>query len=138
MLHSIHHLTFVVRDLETTLAHFTGELMIGAVIREPLPARGVLTARFQVGAVWFVLVQPVADGAPVRQLSTRGEGLLVVSFEVRDLDAALSACAERGIATLGDPRDGLSDWRVADLDIRAVPGAMTQLCQPTGTCAPRP
>ena len=124
----IHHLTFVVFDLEQAVARFSGDLGARECVREPLPERGVLTARFLVGGSWFVLVQPVGEGEPANRLRERGEGLLLVSFQVRDLETALAKFESRGVTLLGHPRSGVAGWQVQDLNSSAIPGTTLQLC----------
>ena len=129
----IHHLTFVVRDLENSIPHLQDGLGIESLIREDLPGRGVRTARFRAGDTWIVLVQPIADGEPQRFLLARGEGLFLISYEVPSLDAALAQLSSRGGTCLGAPRAGLAGWRMADIQSAAMPGVVTQLCEDPAT-----
>ena len=75
----IHHVNVLVRDIETA-KHRYRDVFNVKFIDEPLPSRGVLTSRFSLGDSWFVLVQPVAEGEPMRQLRERGEGLISADF----------------------------------------------------------
>lgn len=129
MFDRVHHLTFVVRDLEEAVLRYQRDLGIQSIERESVPHRGVLTARFWVGNLWFVLVQPISRGAPLEHLREHGEGLLLVSFQVQSLDAALAEVAARGLTTRGQHRTGVGGWRVVDLDTPAISGAVTQLCE---------
>jgi methylmalonyl-CoA/ethylmalonyl-CoA epimerase len=131
MITRLHHLTFVVRDLDAAEEQYRNALGIEPLARESLPQRGVVSSRFKVGDVWIALVQPVAEGIPARHLRERGEGLLLVSYEVPDLGQALAACALRGIVPDGPRRTGVADWNIVDLATTATPGAVTQLCQAT-------
>ncbi len=131
MVNRLHHLTFVVRDLQQAESQYRHALGVEPELRESLPQRGVLTSRFRLGEVWIVLVQPVAEGIPARHLREHGEGLLLVSYEVPDLGMALAACAARGIETDGPARTGVAGWNIVDLATRATPGATTQLCAAT-------
>ena len=124
----IHHLTFVVFDLEQAVARFTRDFGARECLREPLPERGVLTARFLVGGSWFVLVQPVGEGTPASRLREQGEGLLLVSFQVRDLETTLAEFESRGVMPLGGSRSGVAGWLVQDLKSSAIPGTTLQLC----------
>ena len=124
----VHHLTFVVRDLEASLARFCRDFAVGAVHKEELSDRGVLTARFLSGELWFVLVQPVSDGIPMQHLREHGEGLLLVSFHTPDLDFALADFAARGVKSRGTRRTGVGNWQVVELESDAVPGSLAQLC----------
>ncbi len=56
----IHHLNFLVRDLAAAITDYE-RLQLGPFIVDPLPARGVRTARAQLGDSWLVLVQPTDE-----------------------------------------------------------------------------
>lgn len=129
MVDRVHHVAFVVRDLEEAVLRYQGALGVQSVQRENLPHRGVLTARFWVGNLWFVLVQPIGSGPPLQHLREHGEGLLLMSFQVQNLESALAEFAARGITTRGPPRMGVDGWRVVDLETHAVAGSVTQLCE---------
>lgn len=129
MPHGIHHLTFVVRDLDASVRRWSS--LLGAP-REvaTLASRDVRTARFDIGSAHIVLVQPVGDqGEPARVLRERGEGLLLVSLGVTDPDAILSELQRRGVEADGAERVGLSGWRVQDLRRDHFDGVPLQLCQ---------
>ena len=131
MLEAVHHINFLVHDIDAARRKFAA--MLGVAMGEvvPLPARGVLTSRCRVGSVWLVLVQPTdAEGIPGQRLAERGEGVFLVSFGVPDLDAAIDAMQRRGTAFTTDvPRTGLDGWRVIDLDLGGEFGVDLQLCQ---------
>ena len=59
--HSIHHLNFIVRDLEAAIPVW--ERILGAPVarRDELTERGVIAARFRLGDTWLVLVQPTRE-----------------------------------------------------------------------------
>jgi hypothetical protein len=84
---SLHHVTWVVADLEAAIAALAP--LAGAVVREPLPQRGVVTARVRFGEAWLVLVQPLGPGAPAERLAHSGEGPMLLSFRVASLETAL-------------------------------------------------
>ena len=128
----IHHLTWVVADLEAALAPFVPWLGPDAIVREALPGRGVLTARVRIGDTWLVFVQPTAPGAPATRLASAGEGLLLVSLGVPSLERALDTLALSGVNPAGASRAGLADWRVVDLDLRLPGGVNVQICEDGG------
>ncbi len=129
MLEGIHHINFLVADLDAAVQRYKDLFDIDAMTIESLPERGVRTARFELSGIWIVLVQPVDDQSePMRHLREQGEGLYLVSFAVDDLDAATEDLAAKGaIDKAAKPREGLQGWRVIDLDPDAVFGALIQL-----------
>ena len=127
----IHHINFVVRDLDAAEARYRALFGFGPAVRESLPGRGVLTARFRAGESWLVLVQPLTDeGEPARHLREHGEGFFLLSLGVEDLDRSVAeVTAEGGRFTSEQPRQGLEDWRVIDLDPADTYGALLQLTE---------
>jgi methylmalonyl-CoA/ethylmalonyl-CoA epimerase len=131
MLEGIHHINFLVADLDAAVLRYKDLFDIDAMTIESLPERGVRTARFELSGVWIVLVQPVDEQSePMRHLREQGEGLYLVSFAVDDLDAATENLAAKGaINKATRSREGLQGWRVIDLEPDAVFGALIQLTQ---------
>jgi methylmalonyl-CoA/ethylmalonyl-CoA epimerase len=131
MLEGVHHINFLVADLESAVERYKDLFDLESVQIEALPKRGVKTARFDLDGVWIVLVQPVDDESePMRHLREHGEGLYLVSFAVQDLDAATEELVAKGaIDKSAISREGLQGWRVVDLDPDAVFGAQLQLTE---------
>jgi methylmalonyl-CoA/ethylmalonyl-CoA epimerase len=113
----IHHLNFVVRDMDEATARFESVLGVAPFEIVDYAARGAHVARTRVGETWLVLVCPYDDESiPGRYLAERGEGFFLASFGVDDLQAHLDRLGHEGIDTT-DPaaRDGILDWQVADI-----------------------
>lgn len=114
MVHSIHHLNFIVADLEAAIPRWEAILGLPVAHRDELPERGVIAARFRVGETWLVLVQPTrADSVPGRFLAERGEGFFLLSFGVDSLEAEVARSGEAAFA--GPTRSGVDGWQVRDL-----------------------
>lgn len=128
MIRKIHHLDFVVRDLDSAVAHWSRLLDREPVAREELPERGVRLARFDVGGTWLILVQPVAESSPVRRfLESEGEGFFHVAFEVDDLEAEAQRLIRQDLAPDSALRKGVEGWRLFDVPAEHNLGAMAQL-----------
>ena len=129
MSNRIHHINFLVRDLQPAVERYRALLAFEEVQFEDLPARGVKTARFKLGETWIVLVQPVdPTGIPARRLEEQGEGFFLISYAVDDLDEATDLAIRAGVSVLGHKvREGLSDWQVRDLDKADLFGVESQL-----------
>ena len=100
----IHHINFVVRDLDSACARFERLFGLDRFERIDHQARGSTIARTRVGESWLVLVCPLdPDSVPGRFLAENGEGffLLSVGTETLPEDAARRA--------------GIDDWQVADV-----------------------
>lgn len=126
----VHHINFVVRDLEQAIARYEQILGQPVAYRETLPARGSL-ARFEVGGVWIVLVQPTDENSqPGQHLAQHGEGFFLLSFEVPDVEKASERLREQGFNMLNDqPRQGLENWQVMDVDPSDACGVLVQLVE---------
>jgi len=131
MLRNVHHINFLVVDLDKAVERYKDLFGIESVELEELPDRGVVTARFDVNGVWIILVQPVDDESePARVLKEQGEGVFLISFGVDALeDARAKLVAKGAIDESATVRDGLQNWRVIDLNPEAVFGAPIHLTE---------
>ena len=128
----VHHVNLLVRDLESAKRAYRAKFNID-FIDESLPSRGVLTSRFRIGESWLVLIQPIAEGEPMRQLRARGEGLFLLSLGVAQDEGAVPASFhdDRHTAVaLSEVRDGISGWRIADFEVAGQPKGQLQLAFP--------
>ena len=107
---SIHHVNFIVRDLDEACRRFEKSLGLAPFeIVEHAP-RGSRIARSRVGESWLVLVAPHGpDSVPGRYLEEHGEGFFLLSL---------------GVDAIEHPRAGILDWRVEDLG--EIHGALFQ------------
>jgi methylmalonyl-CoA/ethylmalonyl-CoA epimerase len=121
----VHHINYLVRDLERSAESFSRRFGLVFEPEEQLPGRGVRLRRARLGELWLVLVQPTGcEGEAAQRLAASGEGVFLLSFAVDDLDAARKA----GLL-LGAEREGLDGWRVADLQYSGATTTVLQLCQ---------
>ena len=131
MIKRIHHINFIVKDLDSALPRY--KALFGNPVGEPemLPQRGVKLVRFKVGDAWLILLQPVNDdGVPAQYLKKHGEGSFLISCQVDDVRAAARYVASEGITVLDQvPRQGLDDWEVMDLSPDDLFGADFQLLE---------
>lgn len=122
----IHHINFVVRDLEAAILRY--ETLLGltpfTIVEHAL--RGSRIATSPIGESMLVLVCPDDDqSVPGRFLRDRGEGFFLLSFGVQDLESALQEMPGAGAI-----RRGIDDWRVADIE--TLFGASLQLTEDSG------
>jgi methylmalonyl-CoA/ethylmalonyl-CoA epimerase len=130
-LKSVHHINFIVADLDAAVKAYQKILGIGPFEYEEHPERRVSTARVRVGEVWIVLVSPQCESSVAgRYLEAHGDGFFLMSFGVDNLDQAMAELAQRGAL----PADrtahaGILDWRVADLETEDSLGVRFHLTQ---------
>ncbi len=131
MIKRIHHINFIVRDLDKAAKQYTKLFGDPVGVPEELPQRGVRLVRFKTGETWIVLVQPVTpDGIAAQYLEEHGEGFFLVSCEVDDVKKAAEQASVKGIGVVDkQPRQGLDDWWLMDLDPDDLFGVNIQLVQ---------
>ena len=128
MAHSIHHLNFIVRNLEVSIPAW--ERILGRTVarRDELKERGVIAARFRLGDSWLVLVQPTRDDSvPGRFLAAHGEGFFLLSFGVESLSDEVERLGDG--AFKGPVREGADGWQVRDLEPTLVGGLQLQFTE---------
>jgi methylmalonyl-CoA/ethylmalonyl-CoA epimerase len=130
-LKSIHHINFIVADLDAAVQAYQNILGIGPFEYEELPKRDVSTARVRVGEVWIVLVSPQCENSVAgRYLEAHGDGFFLMSFGVDNLDQAMAELAQRGALPADQTaRTGILDWRVVDLETEDSLGVRFHLTQ---------
>ncbi len=131
VLNCVHHINFVVADIDTAVKAYQRMLGLGPFEYEELPERGVSTARARVGNVWIVLVSPHDEGSIAgRHLKDHGEGFFLMSFGVDNLDQALAEFVRREATSIDSRvRSGIHGWRVADLETEDSLGVKFHLTQ---------
>lgn len=130
----IHHVAYVVDDLDTALPFFTQRLGLEVTVREDLGDDGVEALVLGVGPSAVELIAPtVPDNGVARFLESRGPGLHHVAFEVTDIDASLAELATTGAELIDEKaRIGLGGHRVAFIHPRSWLGVLTELVEVHG------
>lgn len=114
---SIHHVNFVVRDLDEARTRFEQQLGLEPFEVVDHVTRGARVARSRIGNSWLVLVAPYdPESIPGRHLAEHGEGFFLLSL---------------GVDALENPRAGILDWRVED--VAAIHGALFQFTESPGS-----
>lgn len=127
----IHHVAYVVADLDDALPFFTERVGLQVTVRENLTDDGVEALILGVGASAVELIAPtVEDNGVARFLATRGPGLHHVAYEVPDIEAAMRELAAAGAELLDEqPRIGLGGHKVAFIHPRSWLGVLTELVE---------
>ena len=127
----IHHIAYIVEDLDRSLPLFTERFGLSVSIREVLPEQQVEALALGVGPGQIELIAPTTtDSGAARFLERRGAGLHHVAYEVRDLQAELDRLASQGVSLIdAAPRVGLGGHLVAFIHPNSAGGALTELVQ---------
>lgn len=127
----LHHVAYVVADLDAALPLFVGRFGLAQEIREVMPEQGVEAVMLSAGGAGIELIAPLdPDGAIARFLEKRGEGLHHVAFGVPDITAALAELTSAGAELIdAAPRRGLGGHLVAFIHPHSGAGALTELVE---------
>lgn len=135
MIHArVHHVAYVVGDLDAALPDFTERLGMTVEVRETMPEQGVEALMMRAGDAFVELIRPLdADGAIARFLGSRGQGLHHVAYAVDDVAGALEELRSQGCELIDQaPRVGLGGHLVAFVHPRSGTGALMELVQDDG------
>ncbi|MFT6270008.1 MAG: methylmalonyl-CoA/ethylmalonyl-CoA epimerase [Alphaproteobacteria bacterium] len=125
MITHIHHINFVVANLQASINYFAKLLAQQATI-ESLPQRNVNTARFKIGESLLILVQPLSkEGVVADILASKGEGVFLLSFATKSIDKSLLDLE----LSHAEKRVGLDSWPICDISPLEQFGAILQLTQ---------
>jgi methylmalonyl-CoA/ethylmalonyl-CoA epimerase len=127
----IHHIAYVVRDLEAALKTYEDLLGMKVVERGTVEHRGIELALIKMGETLIELIMPARSDSPVQQyLDEHGEGFFHIALEVDNIESALAELESRGLRFTEKPRPGFRNWRVAFIDPSLTHGVLTQLLEP--------
>lgn len=125
MLTHIHHINFVVADLNASISYFK-KLLGQQPIVETLPERNVKTARFEIGQSLLVLVQTITnEGVVADILASKGEGIFLISFATQSIDKTLQELE----LTYNEKRKGVDGWPICDISPFEQFGVVLQLTE---------
>lgn len=126
----LHHVGYVVADLETAAASYE-RLGFAAGERHEIPEQHIVAMTFRSGDGWLELIQPTdLEGPIARYMAKRGEGTHHVAFEVDDIEAELARLKAEGVRLIDEtPRRGAHDWRIAFIHPESCNGVLTELVQ---------
>ena len=127
----IHHVGYVVSDLDAAVAALRATLPLEVTVRETMTEQGVEALMCEGGGGAVELIRPLdADGAIARYMAKRGEGFHHVAFAVDDIEATLDDLRQRGAELIDEHgRRGLGGHTVAFVHPRSTLGVLTELIE---------
>ena len=130
----IHHVGYVVADLDAALAQLAATAGAEVSVREVMPEQGVEAAMCATDGGLIELITPLdPEGAIARFMEKRGEGFHHVAFAVPDAAAALERLAGAGAELLdAAPRRGLGGHMVGFVHPRSMLGVLTEVVEDDG------
>ncbi len=125
------HLGIATKSLADSKAFYRDALGLTPVWEETVERDGVRVAAFALGEAKIELLEPLRPDSPVGKfLTSRGEGLHHICFEVEDLEGTLKALMARGVPLIDEaPRPGAHGRRIAFVHPRGARGVLLELAQ---------
>jgi methylmalonyl-CoA/ethylmalonyl-CoA epimerase len=133
----IDHIGVAVAELEPALELYRDSLELELAHREVVEEQGVEAVLLDVGENHIELLAPLSPDTPVgRFLAKNGPGLHHVAYQVDDIDGALVALKQAGLALIDEqPRNGIRGSRVAFVHPRSTAGVLTEIVEPAAVGA---
>lgn len=129
----VHHVAYIVRDIEAALAFYRDTLGLSVGLVLPIESDEVVIAFLVVGESKIELVQPTSTTTGVaRFLESRGEGFHHVCFETTDVDATLADLADSGVELIDAAARRGAEGPVAFIHPRSCNGVLTELIEAPG------
>lgn len=127
----VHHVGYVVADLDVALAQLGRTFTTTVTHREVMSEQGVEALMCEGPGGAIELITPLdPDGAIARFMAKRGEGFHHVAVAVPDIEAALASLAAEGVELIdAHGRRGLGGHVVAFLHPRSTLGVLTELIE---------
>ena len=131
MLGRIEHVALAVSDLDEAIGHYERVWGLKVSHRERVEDQAVEEAMMALGDSHLQLIAPTEAGTSVSKfLSTRGEGLHHIAYEVDDLELALADLRAKGVRLIDEtPRRGGGGAMVAFVHPRSNHGLLVELIQ---------
>lgn len=128
----IDHIGVAVEDLDAAIALYREGFEMREQHRETVEAFGVDAVLLEVGDGHVELLKPLSgDSAVGKFVERNGPGLHHVAYHTDDIDQALDAVREAGLALIDEqPRIGIRGSRVAFLHPKSTGGVLTELVEP--------
>jgi methylmalonyl-CoA epimerase len=99
MFKKLDHIAIAVRNTEEALSFYRDTLQLPVTKQEVIESAGVQLTHLDMGNVELQLVQPLADDHPISKfISERGEGLHHLCWGVDNIEAAMEALPDYGLA----------------------------------------
>ena len=127
----IDHIGVAVEDLDEAIRLYSERLGMPVQHRETVEEQGVEAVLLGVGESHVELLRPLGpDTAVGKFLARSGPGLHHVAYGTDDIDSALAAVRDAGLALIDEqPRTGIRGSRVAFLHPKSTGGVLTELVE---------
>ncbi|MDQ0256293.1 methylmalonyl-CoA/ethylmalonyl-CoA epimerase [Evansella vedderi] len=130
MINRVHHIAFVVRDLERAIHLYQDVFKLNCFKRFYFEERGAEIALFQIEGLILELICPQEKGhKPYEHLEKYGEGFFHIAYEVDDLELGRKTLEMYGMDVKGlNPSTGV-DWQLLWLNSNQTMGTKIQIVE---------
>lgn len=112
----VHHVSFVVWDLNAAIERYSKLLQVPMAERGSVGTRGAEVAVFKLRNLNLEIVAPAGPDSPLYEhLRKHGEGFFHMAFGVDDVDGAWQSLERRGVKMESHPYVAYKSWRIAYL-----------------------
>jgi methylmalonyl-CoA/ethylmalonyl-CoA epimerase len=117
MITKINHIGIAVNSIEEAVKLYTDVLGLKVKNIEVVEEQKVRTAIISVGETKIELLESTDPEGPIaKHISTRGEGMHHLAFEVNNIQDALEKVAQKGIRLIDErPRKGVENTKIGFL-----------------------
>lgn len=113
MLDGIHHVAYVVSDMEDAIRIFRDVFELTLIDRRVLEGQSsVEIATFRCGSTLIELMRPISHPQLTQFLREHGPGLHHVAFAMKDLSEGIGALRDKGVFA-SNPLVAGTGWRIA-------------------------
>lgn len=132
MLKKINHIAVAVEDIGEAAKFYQDCLGLELTGIETVTAQKTKVGFFSIGESNIELVQPAEPDSPIQKfLSTKGQGVHHICFEVDDIEAEIKSLLAKGATMIDrEPRPGAHNARVAFVHPKTSGGVLIELVEP--------
>ena len=127
----VDHIGVAVKDLDAAINWYSSFLGGVLLSREINTEQMIEEATLELGGTHFQIISPSGDLSPIKKfLSTRGEGIQQIAFQVANLESAIMYANEMGVHVVFDsPKIGTGGSRINFLHPRDCFGVLIELVE---------
>ena len=127
----IEHIGIAVKNLSHSIPLFESLLNTRCYKEEQVESESVRTAFFSIGGQKIELLESLVPGSVIEKfISSRGEGVHHIAFEVDDLESEMKRMEEAGFILLNKkPVPGADNKQVCFLHPKSTNGVLIELVQ---------
>lgn len=130
-MNKIEHIGIAVKDIKESTRVFSKLFGYKSYKTEVVESEGVVTEFFKVGDSKVELLQAIHENSPIAKfISTKGEGMHHIAFEVEDIYSEMKRLEKEGFVILNaEPKKGADNKLICFLHPKSTNGMLIELCQ---------